>query len=311
MNEKDLIRALTAKLPVNQNTIVPAGDDCAAVGGFDGKASLLLKTDAIVETVHFTRSDSPELVGRKALARCLSDIAAMGGEPDSALVSIGFPDDDCVEFLEKAYDGLVKLAGEFGVAVVGGETTRNPGGIFISVTLTGRAPLDGGVKRSGAQVGDAIFVSGELGGSLAGHHLEFIPRVSEARWLVEHFEVRSMIDLSDGIATDLGHLIEKSGVGAMIDESFLPISRAARIRSRDNEAAKSPLLAALTDGEDFELLFTLAPRDAVKLKDTWKEVFPEVSISLIGRIEAEPGLRLKQVDRIRSLGGVDGYDHFQ
>ena len=137
MNEKDLIRVLTAKLPVNQNTIVPAGDDCAAVGGFDGDSSLLLKTDAIVEGVHFKRSDSPELVGRKALARCLSDIAAMGGEPDSALVTIGFPSDESVEFLEKAYDGLIELAAEFGVAVVGGETTRNPGGIFISVTLTG------------------------------------------------------------------------------------------------------------------------------------------------------------------------------
>jgi len=311
MNERDLIRVLTAKLPVNQNTIVPAGDDCAAVGGFDGNSSLLLKTDAIVEGVHFTRSDSPELVGRKALARCLSDIAAMGGEPDSALVTIGFPSYESVEFIEKAYDGLVKLATEFGVAVVGGETTRNPGGIFISVTLTGRARLDGGIKRSGALVGDAIFVSGELGGSLVGHHLEFVPRVSEARWLVEHFEVRSMIDLSDGIATDLGHLIEKSGVGAMIDESFVPISRAARVRSRENKAAKSPLLAALTDGEDFELLFSLAPRDAVKLKDTWGEAFPEVPLSLIGRIEAEPGVRLKQADRIRSLGGVDGYDHFQ
>lgn len=311
MNERDLIRALTAKLPVNQNTIVPAGDDCAAIGGFDGNSSLLLKTDAIVEGVHFTRSDSPELVGRKALARCLSDIAAMGGEADSALVSIGFPNEESVEFLEKAYDGMIELAEEFSVAVVGGETTRNPGGIFISVTLTGRAKLDGGIKRSGARAGDAIFVSGELGGSLAGHHLEFVPRVREARWLVAHFEVQSMIDLSDGIATDLGHLIEMSGVGAMIDESFLPISRAARNRSRENEAAKSPLLAALTDGEDFELLFTLAPRDAVKLKDTWREAFPDVPLSLIGRIEAEPGLRLKQADRIRSLGGVDGYDHFQ
>ena len=311
MDERDIIRTLTAQLPVNQNTIVPAGDDCAAVGVFKGKSSLLLKTDAIVEDVHFTRSDSPELVGRKALARCLSDIAAMGGEPDSALVTIGFPGDECVEFIERAYQGLNQLAVEFGVAVVGGETTRNPGGIIFSVTLTGKAGIGGGVKRSGAQEGDAIFVSGELGGSLAGHHLDFVPRVREGLWLVANFEPRSMIDLSDGIASDLGHLVEKSAVGAMIDEAFLPISRAARNRSREAKTTKSPLLAALTDGEDFELLFTLAPRNAVKLKDAWREAFPEVPLSLVGRIEAEPGVRLKKPNGIQSLGGMDGYDHFK
>ncbi len=311
MNEKDLIRKLSSKLPTNQNTILSVGDDCAAVRPPASDEALLLKTDAVVENVHFTRKDAGEAVGRKALGRCLSDIAAMGGVPESALITLGLPGEDDEAYAESIYEGLSAMARDFDVAIVGGETTRNPGGLFISVALTGRAPKDGGVRRSGAQIGDAIFVSGELGASIVGRHLDFTPRVKEALWLVNEFEVRSMIDVSDGLATDLGHILQGSGVGALIDESFLPISRAAKLRARENEAAKTPLLAALTDGEDFELLFTVAPSVAVRVKDSWREAFPDVPLSVIGKIEESPGLRLKQVNGIRSLGGVDGYDHFQ
>ncbi len=311
MNEKELIQTLIAKLPRNQNTILGPGDDCAVVCPPSEGESLLLKTDAIVESVHFSRDDRPELVGRKALARCLSDVAAMGGVPDSALITVGFPEGGDEIYLEKVYDGAAALAEEFDVAIVGGEMTRSPGGLMLSVSLTGRVARDGEVRRSGAKVGDAVLVSGSLGGSRSGHHLEFVPRLREARWLVENFEIRSMIDVSDGLASDLGHITRESKVGALIDEAYLPISRAAKLRSRENEGAKTPLLAALTDGEDFELLFTISPRSAVKLKDSWRKTFPEVPLSVIGRIETELGLRLKQATGIRSLGGVDGFDHFQ
>ena len=311
MNERELIRKLIAKLPKNQKTILGPGDDCAVVVPPGEGEALLLKTDAIVESVHFTLEDRPELVGRKAIARCLSDVAAMGGIPESVLITVGFPVDGDEGFLERVYDGAIALATEFDVAIVGGEMTRNPGGLMLSVAMTGQVARDGAVKRSGAQVGDAIFVSGALGGSRSGHHLEFVPRLKEAQWLIENFEIRSMIDISDGLASDLGHIARESKVGALVDEVYLPISRAAKLRSRENESAKTPLLAALTDGEDFELLFTSAPKNAVKLKDSWRENFPDVPISVIGRIEAEPGLRLKQATGIRSLGGVDGFDHFQ
>ncbi len=311
MNEKELIRKLTSKLPTNQNTILSVGDDCAAVRPPAENEALLLKTDAVVENVHFTRDDKGEGVGRKALGRCLSDIAAMAGVPESALITVGLAGKDDEAFVESVYEGLSAMAKEYDVAIVGGETTRNPGGLFISVALTGRVRSDGGVQRGGAQVGDAIFVSGALGGSLAGGHLDFVPRLKEAQWLDKTVEIRAMIDVSDGLATDLGHILKASGVGALIDESFLPISRAAKFRARENESAKTPLLAALTDGEDFELLFTVAPSEAVRLKDSWREVFPEVPLSVIGRVEEAPGLRLKQANGVRSLGGVDGYDHFE
>src|SRR5205814_2468571 len=159
---------------------------------------LLFKTDAVVEGIHFTSETPPEKVGHKALARCLSDIAAMGGEPSSAVVTIGLPTKFDAAFVEKIYSGMSALAEKFGVAIVGGETTTNPERIFISVALIGFAGRERIVLRSGAKVGDALFVTGELGGSLAGKHLDFEPRVAEGRWLGENFSIHAMIDLSDG-----------------------------------------------------------------------------------------------------------------
>src|SRR5262249_28984842 len=162
------------------------------------------------------------------------------------------------------------------VAIVGGETTSNPERTLISVALLGFVPRGKGVLRSGAEAGDAIFVTGELGGSRAGRHLDFEPRLEEARWLAKHFSVHAMIDLSDGLAGDLRHLLKASRVGAELLAASIPISRAAKLASRAGSAAKPPLLAALTDGEDFELLFTVASRDAVPLLDAWKKEFPEL-----------------------------------
>ena len=149
MRERELIQELIAGLPTNQNTLVPAGDDCAVVRDGGGVSELLLKVDAVVEEVHFRRSDSPRKVGRKALARCLSDVAAMGGTPDSALVSIGLRGEEDQGYVRELYEGLAEIARDFDVAVVGGETVRNPGGLFVSVSLTGRVRAQGAVRRSG------------------------------------------------------------------------------------------------------------------------------------------------------------------
>lgn len=311
MKERKIIEILTADLPSNKSTVIGAGDDCAAVRLPDSEETLLLKTDAVVEGVHFTRKDSPQRIGRKALARCLSDVASMGGRPDSALVSLGLPNSGDGAFLQEVYLGLRSLAEQFGVAVVGGETTRCPGAFFLSVTLTGYADSQGGVQRSGARVGDAIFVSGRLGGSRSGWHLNFEPRINEALWLTRHFRPHAMIDVSDGLATDLKILLRASKVGAWIEEAFIPVSDEAKRRFHDRVSEKPPLLAALTDGEDFELLFTLAPEDAVDVKDGWQAQFPKTPLSLIGRIEPGSQLRWKQNNGICSLEALHGYDHFQ
>src|SRR5690242_7799323 len=200
MTEFDLIARLLPHLPKNKNVVLGAGDDCAALDlGIPGK-NLLFKTDAVVEGVHFAREAAPEKIGRKALARNLSDIAAMAGTPVAALVTMGLPANFSVEFVERIYAGLNQLATDHGVAVTGGETTANPSGVWLSVAVLGSVAKNRCVLRSGAKPGDGIFVTGELGGSRAGHHLDFDPRLEEARWLAEHFTVRSMIDISDGLA---------------------------------------------------------------------------------------------------------------
>ena len=305
MNEFELIARLTKSLPANKNVVTGAGDDCAVLDVGAVENLLLFKTDAVVEGVHFTRETPPEKIGRKALARCLSDIAAMAGTPVAALVTLGLPEKFEPEFIGKIYDGLNALAEKFGVAIVGGETTTNPGRIFISIALLGTVPRGKQVLRSGAKPGDAIFVTGELGGSLAGRHLEFEPRLKEARWLAEHFSIHAMIDLSDGLAGDLRHILKASGVGAELLKSAIPVSRAAKSLARE----KPPFAAALTDGEDFELLFTVASGGAVKLLDAWKKQFPKLKLSCIGKIVAGDGVIIRDKTGAQKLN-AHGYVHF-
>ena len=309
MNEIDLIAKLTRSLPGNKSVVVGAGDDCAVLDLGLGDKYLLFKTDAIVEGIHFLPTTAPEKIGRKALARCLSDVAAMGGTPTAALITLALPKNFDVAFIEKIYAGLNQLALEHQVAIAGGETTTNPDRILISISLIGIVSKEKCILRSGAKVGDAIIVSGELGGSLTEKHLEFEPRLNEARWLAENFSIHSMIDVSDGLAGDLRHLLQAGKVGAELMSSAIPISRAARLQSRAESSAKPPLLAALTDGEDFELLFTIASRDAVPLVDAWKKRFPKLRLSCIGKILDKPGLQIRGQHGVRPLN-AHGYVHF-
>ncbi len=309
MNEFELIARLQPHLATNASVVVPAGDDCAVLDlGLPGRLALF-KTDAVVEGVHFTGTTPPEQVGHKALARCLSDIAAMGGTPNSALITLALPHDFDPDRVERIYAGLNQTARRYEVAVVGGETTANPGGILISVALLGTVPKDRCILRAGAKPGDALFVTGELGGSLAGKHLDFEPRLAEARWLTEHFPPNAMIDLSDGLAGDLRHVLQASRVGAELLAPAIPISRAAREQARANPSGKSALLAALTDGEDFELLFSLGSAQAVPLTDAWKIQFPNLRLSCVGKITAEPGVRVRDKRGTAPLN-LHGYDHF-
>ena len=309
MNEFELIAHLTKSLPTNESVVAGVGDDCAVLDLGVPDKLILFKTDAVVEGVHFTRETPPEKIGRKALARCLSDIAAMAGTPTAVLVTLALPKKYEAEFVSKIYSGLNALAEKFGVAVVGGETTTNPGRMLISISLLGTVPRGKQILRSGAKVGDAIFVTGELGGSLAGRHLEFEPRLAEAGWLAEHFQIHAMMDLSDGLAGDLRHMADGSKVGAILLKSALPVSRAAKLRARENSSAKPDALAALTDGEDFELLFTVASRDAVKLLDAWKNKFPHTKLTCIGKIVAGEEIFLRDKATTHKIN-AHGYVHF-
>jgi thiamine-monophosphate kinase len=208
------------------------------------------------------------------------------------------------------YAGLNALAVEYAVAIVGGETTTNPERVLISIALIGTVNKDNCVLRSGAKAGDAIFVTGRLGGSIHAKHLDFEPRVKEALWLRGHFDLHAMIDLSDGLAGDLRHVLKASHAGAELLSSAIPISREAKLASRVESSAKPPLLAALTDGEDFELLFTAASKDAVPLLDAWKKEFPNLPLTCIGKITAEQGLRIRDKQGVRLLN-VHGYTHFE
>ncbi|MCF7764911.1 MAG: thiamine-phosphate kinase [Verrucomicrobia bacterium] len=320
MNEFELIARLTRSLPTDPSVVLGAGDDCAAVDLGVPDRWVLFKTDAVVEGVHFTSDIDPARVGHKALARCLSDFAAMAGTPTHAVVTVGLPGDSRAEFVEAAYEGLTRLAERYSVAVVGGETTRNPEHVFLSISAIGTVRKDRCVRRSGAEPGDALFVTGALGGSIAGKHLDFEPRLEEAQWLAGSFDVHAMIDLSDGLAGDLQHITRASQVGADLLKSAIPISRAARLLARasangDTAVAGLPkrpppaIVAALTDGEDFELLFTVASRDAVPLLDAWKKKFPKLPLGCIGKISAEPGVRLRDEHGIRTLT-EHGFVHF-
>ncbi len=309
MNEFELIAQLTRSLPGNSTVVAGAGDDCAVLDlGLPGRF-LLLKTDAVVEGIHFLPSAAPEKIGHKALARCLSDIAAMAGRPLAALITLALPKTFDPVFVQKIYDGMNSLAQRFGVAIVGGETTTNPERMLISVSVLGDVERDKCVLRSGALAGDAVFVTGELGGSLECKHLEFEPRLVEAAWLRNHFSIHAMIDLSDGLASDVRHILKASRVGAELFSKAIPISRAARTRARADSSAKPALAAALSDGEDFELLFCVASREAVPLLDAWKKQFPGQHLSCIGKITPAPGLTLRDEKGVHSLES-HGYIHF-
>jgi thiamine-monophosphate kinase len=309
VNEFDLISKLTKSLPTNSWVVTSAGDDCAVLDSGQPGRYLLFKTDAVVEGIHFESGADPERVGHKALARCLSDIAAMAGRPIAALVTIALPKTFELAYVQKVYEGMGAMARRYGVAIVGGETTTNPERVLISISLLGDVASDKCILRSGAQAGDALFVTGDLGGSIAEKHLQFEPRIREAHWLAENFSIHAMIDLSDGLAGDLRHILYASKVGAEIRAASMPISRAAKLQAKMKPNGKTPLIAALSDGEDFELLFTLGSKDAVDLLDGWKKQFPQTKLTCIGKISATSGLKIRDEHGVRELN-IHGYTHF-
>ncbi|MBI3461904.1 MAG: thiamine-phosphate kinase [Planctomycetes bacterium] len=280
------------------------GDDAAAVRLTSGRDALIT-TDMILEGVHFDLSrTTPRMVGRKAMAVNLSDIAAMAAVPVAAVVSVGLPGDLPQQSAEELYHGIRGLADEFSVALVGGDTNLSRSGLVVSITLVGETTQRGPVRRCDARPEDWILATGSFGGSIVGKHLEFTPRVREALALHERYDLHAMIDVSDGLAADLGHILEESNCGAVLRASKIPISDAAR----QMPGPVSPLDRALHDGEDFELLCTLAADDARRLLT---EQPLGVPVSHIGFITAGRELVLEADDGSRRKLEPMGYDHFR
>ncbi|MEO6741579.1 MAG: thiamine-phosphate kinase, partial [Chthoniobacteraceae bacterium] len=225
LGEDAVVAALTRGLPLGADVRRGAGDDCAVIGGLRARVWQLFKTDCVVEGVHFEKKEKPVRVGWKALCRAVSDIAAMGGTPRHALITIAVARDVKMAWLRGIYAGLRKAAQRFGVSIVGGETSRSPGPAFISIALTGEVERARCVTRGGGRAGDFLYVTGRLGGSLAGKHLDFVPRLDEARWLAENFRIRAMMDVSDGIAADLPRLAKASGCSFEVAQEKVPCNR--------------------------------------------------------------------------------------
>ncbi len=286
MGEDALVSRLTSLIPTDPMVLVGPGDDCAVVTDeHDGR--LLLKTDVIVENVHFIWGDNAAWIGRKAMARVISDIAAMAGTPLHALVTLVLPETLGQREVETLYGGMLTVAAEFGVSVVGGETSRGALTV-ISVSLTGICEEEP-VLRSGGQPGDRVWVTGRLGGSIRGHHFTFTPRVREAAWLASGFRPTAMMDLSDGLAADLPRLAKASGCGWRVDLDALPCSEGCTPAQ------------AWSDGEDYELLFTTAPDVETDLLAAWGHRFPEVALTPVGWLDFE-GV---------ASGPPGGWDHFR
>ena len=301
------------------------GDDCAVIATGEDRARLVT-TDAMVEGVHFVQNAPPESVGYKLLTASLSDIAAMGGEPTDAVIGISAAADCDAGYVERIYNGLFACADQFGVAIVGGDTTRTSGPLVLGLTLTGDMLRDQVCYRSGAQVGDAIYASGTLGDSAAGlgvvlgeaemrgeeraallrRHYRPEARVDLGRALAKTGAVTAMIDVSDGLASDLNHICRQSGVSAVIRAGAIPMS-AAFVKYCD-ASHQNKLALALTGGEDFELLFCVRRAQGHQIE----ALAARYPICRIGEIAAGNGeVRIEGEDGKRVRLERMGYEHFR
>lgn len=270
------------------------GDDCAVLPASAGRQ--LLTVDPVIYGRHFDDTVPPRAVGEKLLKRNLSDIAAMGGRPVAAVLAITLDGRVSRRWLELFYRGLAAAARRYGVTIVGGDVAEAAGTVSACLTLLGVTSGPRFLTRTGARPGDWIYVTGELGGSrVAGHHYRFVPRLAEGAWLTRRPEVRAMMDVSDGLAKDLGALTPRGSV-PQLDEAALP------------RRGDSDVRAALTDGEDYELLLAVAaPADRAALQRAWRRRFPRIRLTCIGRFEPRRGAARTDLP----LHGYHGYEHFR
>lgn len=314
LSEKKLIKQIRRSAGAGKSVVTGIGDDCAVLRVPPGH-ELLVTTDFTIEKVHFRRDwHSPEFVGRRCLTRGLSDIAAMGGEPWAAFLSLALASDVSQKWVDGFLKGLLDLAKEFKVALAGGDTAQSAsgGGIQADIVVVGSVPKGKAVLRSGAKAGDQIYVTGELGGSAAAlaqlaeskpagtkYLRRFcpVPRIAAGQWLRRRGVASAMIDLSDGLSTDLEHICQESHVGAEIEAEAIPRAQIAVGKERVG------LALALHGGDDYELLFTSAA--------TVPAVVAGVRVTRIGRITKSAGMRLIRADGKRRPLKAGGWEHFK
>ena len=280
------------------------GDDCAVLP--PSRRSQLVTTDPVIYRQHFDDSVPPRAVGAKLLKRNLSDIAAMGGRPVAAVISLALAPGTSLGWLREFYLGLAASARRYRVKIVGGDLTQGPAGFFGAfLTLQGEATARRIVSRNGARTGDGIYVTGMLGGSRRGHHHRFTPRLNEGAWLARRPEVRAMMDVSDGLAKDLGALTP-AGLAPALNATAIPISAAAKRQA--GLTGKSALTHALGDGDDYELLVVVRARaDRWRFERDWQSRFPGVKLSYLGKFVL--------ADRVPAgalrLADYHGYEHLR
>ncbi len=301
--ERELIREILAALPSSPDLIIPPGDDCASVR-IDPGQELILTSDPVILGTHFDSTATPKQIGHKAAGRVLSDLAAMGAEPGWILLNVTAPSDYPQEHLKEIIVAARDLASPFGAGIAGGDLARSDT-LSVHAFACGTVPAGTAIRRDGAQPGDHIYVTGELGGSRSGKHLNFTPRVSEGVWLRQAKFASAMIDTSDGPATDLRHIIEASGTGARLICSEIPSAPCLADLDFDRKVTR-----ALCDGEDFELLFTVPASLAAGLMAAWSGQF-DTPLTCIGSVTKQVG-QIIAVDQHgkESLFSEKGFDHF-
>jgi len=314
LREKSLIAGIRRQARPGRSVISGIGDDCAVLRVSPGH-ELLVTTDFSLEGIHFRRQwHAPEVIGHRCFARGLSDIAAMGGRPIAAFLSLALPSNLSQAWVNRFLKGLLTLADRFGVALAGGDTAQSPSGILADVVVVGSAPRGQAIRRSGARPGDRIFVTGQLGGSaaalkrlFAGHELRPInfprhfrpePRIGVGQWLLKRKLASAMIDLSDGLSTDLSHICEESGVGVEIWADAIPRASIGK----PSRPVDLPL--ALHGGEDYELLFTARPGKRVPSR------IVGVAITQIGEVTRGKQMVLVNAQGKRSALPAKGWEHF-
>jgi thiamine-monophosphate kinase len=291
IGEDRLLGRLLPRFSLGKRVVRGPGDDCAVVETHARRNLLVLKTDCVVAGVHFLPTANALDVGWKAMARPLSDFAATSAVPQFALITLIAPGQTSVEWVERLYRGLGRAAKRFKVSIVGGEMSSTPGPVVISVTVVGFVERDRCLSRRGAKVGDDLFVTGRLGGAVKQKHLHFIPRIVESRWLTRNFPVHAMMDLSDGLGADLPRFAKASRVGFVVEIENLPLARGVKIDD------------AISEGEDYELLFAISPRERTRLQREWRKKFRKLPLTRIGRLNPQSAIRNPQLK--------GGYVHFQ
>jgi thiamine-monophosphate kinase len=293
LGEFGLIQRIKKSMRTDSSVVKGIGDDCAVLK-LDAKSYALATSDMLVEGVDFTPKDDAYLIGRKAVAVSISDIAACAGIPRYCLVSLGMPAGTSVSFTDRLFKGARDIAKKYNINIVGGDLSRARQ-VVIDVSMFGVVEKKYLTLRSGARYRDIIFVTGPLGGSIAGKHLRFTPRLKEAGFLARNFKLNAMIDISDGLAQDLTCILRESGVGAALYEELIPLAKSA-----------AGLSDALYSGEDFELLFTLPLKEARRLVGKKMR-----AVRPIGEIRAWPyGLRLIDKNNKEKILEAKGFRHF-